>query len=66
MLERILYGSSIALIFVTLGFAAPSAVGVSKSSPEKVQKTSGTVRSSGSSRTRGPRYVYVGGYTRGK
>jgi hypothetical protein len=62
-----LYGGCLGLVFVTLGFFAPNAWGlVSKPSPEAVQPspTHTTSRHGTSHRSRGPRYVFVGGYGR--
>ena len=62
---KLLYGCCIGLIVLIMGFGAPKALLVAAASPEKVTRDSGkTVGRRTVGRT--SRYVFVGGYYRGK
>ena len=64
MIFKALMAASIGVTFVSLSFFAPSGAGMTTSaSPEKVQAQPGQ---GPERRTRGPRYVFIGGYRGGK
>jgi len=69
MLFKALYGASLGLMGFMLLFMAPSGSGlVTSASPDKVERAapSAPTRGTSRSRTRGPRYIWAGGYSRGK
>lgn len=62
---KALYGACLGLVAFTLFFLGPGGFGVSKAAPAKVKRDGDKVVGN---RTgyRGPRYVFIGGYYRGK
>ena len=68
MLFKALYGASLGLMGFMLLFMAPNGHGlVSSASPDKVERQAPSAPNSGTTtRTRGPRYIWAGGYSRGK
>ncbi|HBP21994.1 MAG TPA: hypothetical protein DEA08_29945 [Planctomycetes bacterium] len=68
MLFKALYGASLGLMGFMLLFMAPNGRGlVTSASPDKVERQAPSAPNRGTTtRTRGPRYIWAGGYSRGK
>ena len=70
MVMKALYGVSLGLVAFTLFFLGPSGFGITQAAPQKVKveaaKEPGRSGTTTRHRRRGPRYVFVGGYYRGK
>ena len=66
MFMKALYGACLGIIAFTLFFIGPSGWSVTKASPQKVKRDGQKYVGRSGSRHRGPRYVFIGGYYRGK